>query len=339
MEKNKNVSNTEAVIEQPEVANDVDLKKPTKVLTEEERLELKKKYTISLEDVEKITRVIFNKLTFNAEPGKEIPAMVIIGGQPGAGKTGLMTYTNAQLGEGTVVVDIDDFRNYHPNIEEIKKKYPDYYVDFTAKFISDVSHVITPMLIDGRYNMILHKTLGGPAVIDDTVIPALNAGYYLALRVMAVSALQSKLSALGRTQDIRDYVGMVRWVNKEHHDNVYTGMLDVVDMFEKEKLANLVEVYMRGEKEEFPERVYANIIGVDNNRKLPLLTSEKKTYASAREAVEQSRIIDAWNCIEKIYDDKMGTIKQKAKLHRGDGDADREQAYIEELECKIIDNA
>ena len=320
MEENKNVS--------PEA----NVEKSKKVLTEEERLELKKKYTISPEEVERITQTIFNRLTFKAEPGKEVPAMVIIGGQPGAGKTGLMTYTNSELGPGTVVVDIDDFRNHHPNIEEIKDNYPDYYVDFTAKFISDVSHVITPMLIDGRYNMILHKTLGNNAVIDDTVIPALKAGYYIALRVMAVSSLQSKLSALGRTQDIRDFVGMTRWVNKEHHDGVYRGMLDVVDTFEKEKLANLVEVYMRGEKEEFPERVYANIIGVNENTRLPLLATEKKTYGSAREAVEQSRIIDAWNCLENTYKKKMETIKQKAKLHREDGDAAREQGYIDELE-------
>lgn len=315
--------------------NNSDIKEVRQPMTEERRLELKQKYTVPHEQVVEITKKIFDKLTFNVPGGKKTPVMVIIGGQPGAGKTGLMTYTNKELGPETVIVDIDDFRNYHPYIDEIKKKYPDYYVDFTAKFISDVSHEITPMLIDNRFNMILHKTLGGPAVIEDTVIPALNAGYFLALRVMAVSALQSKLSALGRTQDIRDYVGMTRWVNKEHHDSVYYGMLDVIDMFEKDKLANVVEVFMRGEQEEIPKRVYTNIIEPDGTIKVPVGLADRKPYASAREAVEQSRIIDAWNCLENTYEEKMETIKQNAKLYADKGDAARERGYIEELEQMV----
>ncbi len=338
MEKNNNSSQTSDIVETAldEKAKDsAETKGATRKLSEEERLELKQKYTVSDENVEQITRRIFDKLTFGVVGQKNVPVMVIIGGQPGAGKTGLMTYTNKELGANTVIVDIDDFRNYHPYIDEIKKKYPDYFVDFTAKFISDVSHVITPMLIDGRYNMILHKTLGGPAVIDDTVIPALNAGYFLALRVMAVSALQSKLSALGRTQDIRDYVGMTRWVNREHHDGVYTGMLDVIDEFENKKLANVVEVFMRGETEEVPERVYANIIEPMGSTMVPVGLTDRKPYSSAREAVEQSRIIDAWNCLDNTYEKKMETIKQKAKLYSGEGDAAREQGYIEELESMV----
>lgn len=315
--------------------NNSNIKEVKQPMTEERRLELKQKYTVPHEQVVEITKKIFDKLTFKVDGGKPVPVMVIIGGQPGAGKTGLMTYTTKELGPDTVVVDIDDFRNYHPNIEEIKKKYPDYYVDFTAKFISDVSHEITPMLIDNRFNMILHKTLGGPAVIEDTVIPALQAGYYLALRVMAVSALQSKLSALGRTQEVRDYVGMTRWVNREHHDGVYTGMLDVIDQFEREKLANVVEVYMRGEKEEEPERVYANIIEPDVSTKVPVNVATRKPYSSAREAVEQSRIIDAWNCLENTYEKKMEVIRQNAKLYADKGDAARERGYIEELEQMV----
>ncbi len=315
--------------------NNSDIKEVKQPMTEERRLELKQKYSVPQEQVVEITKKIFDKLTYKVEGGKPVPIMVIIGGQPGAGKTGLMTYTTKEIGPETVVVDIDDFRNYHPNIDEIKKKYPDYYVDFTAKFISDVSHVITPMLIDGRYNMILHKTLGGPAVIEDTVIPALQAGYFSALRIMAVSALQSKLSALGRTQDIRDYVGMTRWVNKEHHDAVYYGMLDVIDQFEREKLANVVEVYMRGEKEEEPERVYGNIIEPGKTTVIPVGLVDRKPYASAREAVEQSRIIDAWNCLETTYEKKMETIRQNAKLYADKGDAARERGYIEELEQMV----
>ncbi len=66
----------------------------------------------------------------------DAPEVVILGGQPGAGKTELTLEAQRILRFNGVECNADDFRTYHPQYDEIIKQSPDYYPDLTAAFAS-----------------------------------------------------------------------------------------------------------------------------------------------------------------------------------------------------------
>lgn len=55
----------------------------------------------------------------------------MIGGQPGSGKTTLQKQALEQLQNNAVIGDIDALRDFLPNIEILKKEYPDDYNEYT----------------------------------------------------------------------------------------------------------------------------------------------------------------------------------------------------------------
>ena len=75
----------------------------------------------------------------------EKPEAVILGGQPGAGKSSMIKHFESLIADkGTAVISGDDFRKLHPHFNQLYAQYGDDYVDYTQKFSSQV----TESLID-----------------------------------------------------------------------------------------------------------------------------------------------------------------------------------------------
>lgn len=63
-----------------------------------------------------------------------VPVVVIIGAQPGAGKTQLEDLAQKELGGNVVNCNADLFRDFHPRGEEIKHKFEAYYPELTSGY-------------------------------------------------------------------------------------------------------------------------------------------------------------------------------------------------------------
>ncbi len=211
---------------------------------EKEELEkLKKHYEVSDEKLDKIVEEIYAKMIYGKTP-QENPISIVCAGQPGAGKSGLIDKTSAEL-ENSIVLDVDDFRYFHPDIEEILEKYPNDLATFTITFVNRIFKKILAKLIDKKYNLIMQKTLRDDEVIYDTLVPLREAGYTNILRVLAVSEIESKLSTLERSLAVKRTVGYCRWTPLKNQDYAINGLVPTTKAVFEHETCDLVQVYKR----------------------------------------------------------------------------------------------
>ncbi len=213
---------------------------------EKEQLEkLKAYYEVSEEKLDKIIDEIYSKMVFEKTP-QEHPIAIIVGGQPGAGKSGLIDKTYAEI-ENSIVLDVDDFRYFHPQIEEILEKYPNDLATFTITFVNRIFKKILDKLIAKKYNLIMQKTLKDDEVIYDTNVPLCKAGYVIALRVLAVSELESKLSTLERSLAVKRTVGYCRWTPIKNQDYACNGLAPTTKAIFASDYCDIVQIYKRNQ--------------------------------------------------------------------------------------------
>jgi len=129
---------------------------------------LKKLYTISDQEFREIQQDIITDLTVGKKPS-DSPIVIILGGQPGAGKTELERIARTELGGDIIVCNADLFRDYHPNAEEIKNRYEAYYPEITAKYAQDWNNGLRAYCEATRMNYILETTFSSGTTMNKTI--------------------------------------------------------------------------------------------------------------------------------------------------------------------------
>ena len=104
---------------------------------------------------------------------------------------------------------------------------------------------ILSILTEEKYNLIMQKTLRDDEVIYDTNIPLVNAGYTIALRVIAVSPIESKLSTLERSLAVKRTVGYCRWTPLKNQDYAINGLVPTTKAVFESDYCDIVQVYKR----------------------------------------------------------------------------------------------
>jgi len=180
------------------------------------------------------------------EPQQD-PIVVVVGGQPGAGKSRAQAAVVANLGrQSTVAIDADDLRPYHPQYETLAlqedRSAGTYCHPDAARWVRmAIDHAI-----DYRLDVVLGTSLGWAEGTQETLQQFRGAGYRVEVVLMAVHEAQSRLGILQRYQDERDAVGYGRLLPTAIHDATYTGVLDTADRVDELRLADAVSVYRRG---------------------------------------------------------------------------------------------
>ena len=62
------------------------------------------------------------KLVTKGKTGVSNPITIVLGGQPGAGKSGIYNLARERFNGNIVELDCDKFREFHPNADELAKK-------------------------------------------------------------------------------------------------------------------------------------------------------------------------------------------------------------------------
>lgn len=311
----------------------------------ETKEELIKSYELDQEEQNKVGKIIYDKYTYQ-KGSSDRPFAIIVIGQPGAGKSGVMGYSENQF-ETAISLDIDDLRAYHPKYDEVKANHPDIFEKVTGSFASSMIHYLTPRLIEEKHNLILHKTRGDDAVIYDTIIPLQQKGYDIIVRVLSVNHLESKMSALERSLAEREKFGCCRWVLRDYHNKHYNGIVDLVDNLEKNNYADHIEVFVRGDIPTQPELMYSKV----NNPKIltnphmktadgQLVIGDYETdkYSSSKEALEETRELFVPDILEKIEDRLENAISKCDGSHVEDEYISEivtlAKSYVDKMNCK-----
>ena len=89
---------------------------------------------------------------------EQIPTAYILGGQPGAGKTGIQTEIISQ-NSNVCIINADSYRKHHPHFDRIQAQYGDSSPQYTQPFINAVTEKLIDDLSIEKYNLIIEGTL------------------------------------------------------------------------------------------------------------------------------------------------------------------------------------
>ena len=254
------------------------------------------KYRLTPEQHEKIFQEeIIPDLTLGLE-AVETPKAIILGGQPGAGKSALQSIAESELADegGVLAIIGDELRDYHPLYWELLKKD-----DKTAAFYTDrdsgqwVSKFIETAK-EKHYHLIIEGTMRQFEVVRDTMKVLREAGYYIDARVIAVNRLVSLLGTYKRYEQMVEDKGYGRFTLPEAHNAGYDGIPKTIEQVEQLKLADRISVYKRGRN----TPIYENILENDNWSVSPNVQAIIKNERTREWSFEEKlRYAQAWDLV------------------------------------------
>lgn len=150
---------------------------------------------------------------------REEPALmlVLVGGQPGAGKSQAINRMEAKH-PGIVGVIGDDLRVYHPDYDRLMLEAPLAMPAATAQASGRWVGMSIDYLREQRRSTLIETTLRQPDVVRATVAGFQQVGYRTELHVVAVPMEVSRLGTISRYVDQVEQNGAGRWTPAAAHD-------------------------------------------------------------------------------------------------------------------------
>ena len=119
--------------------------------------ELKNKFSISVQESSDIEKLIISDLTKFSTPSDQ-PKAIILGSQPGAGKSELEKLAFIDLGRNAIICNVDNLKKFHPHSQEIARNYPEYYTDLTNEYAHKWNLALRNYCLKNKINFILETT-------------------------------------------------------------------------------------------------------------------------------------------------------------------------------------
>lgn len=85
------------------------------------------------------------------------PKAILVGGQPGAGKSTGLGFAKERLGSNAII-NSDEFREFHPKYNSLYEQYGDNASEKTQEYIGKMTDKIKERAIDNQYNIVLEGT-------------------------------------------------------------------------------------------------------------------------------------------------------------------------------------
>lgn len=294
--------------------------------SQQEENEILNKYKLSNEEHEDLYAIIKRTLTANAYPTNN-PIAIIVGAQTGAGKTGILSYSQKMFKDNNVVIiNSDEIKPFHPKSEEIAKKYPELYTKITDQESNTWTSKLFEEARKEGYNLIFEGTMKNNRIADESIAELKKLGYTVVVRGLAVCDLESRLSIYERYIAQVRSKGWGRLVVPEHHNKTYMGMPETIKYIEENNFFDVIEIFKRGETPDNPHIIYSNynkdsLELIEKNIKGRAFVSqeiERYGYNSAKDAVIRGR--------EEDYSRVIPTCKERFKNIK--------EEYIDNRDCK-----
>ncbi len=156
----------------------------------------------------------------NPQPAgkQDQPWFVSVGGQPGSGKGRAVDQAMRSL-PGSVVVNGDELRPYHPAYERLMTSDPLRMPEVTAQASGQWVEMASQWLRERRVSAVIETTLHRPAFLVEELARYRAAGFATQLRVVAVPPEVSRLGTLARYLGQAQDYGAERSVTLSAHDD------------------------------------------------------------------------------------------------------------------------
>lgn len=227
-----------------------------------------------------------NAIMLAGKKTSEQPIAIIDIAPPGSGKTGLNGYACAQFRDNNaVVINSDELKPFHPRIDELAKKYPEYYTKVTNQESNFWTDNLFDVAVASRYNVIFEGTGRNLKLL--TKMMSKMHGYKIVVRGMAVNELNCLMSIIERYEGQVEQKGWGRLVMEDHFYKAYDEMLENIQAIEESGMADIVEVYTRSDNPSRPLRIYSSRNREFKDARTAVIVGREKDRKSAEQYYEE----------------------------------------------------
>lgn len=176
--------------------------------------------------------------------GVDQPVAIVLGGQPGAGKSGLYEIARERFSDNIVELDCDAFRQYHPHSEQLAQDAATYG-EKTNPFVFEVVDRLVAELSDQGYNMIIESSMKSSHTALENHALLSPKGYAIEACIMATPKDVSWQGVVDRYNSQLAKGIQARMVPQEFHDMVVAQIPSAADeIYRSGKMSN-IRIYNR----------------------------------------------------------------------------------------------
>lgn len=254
------------------------------------------RYKLDPEDHEAIYQDLKENIFSGRTPSPQ-PRAIILGGQPGAGKSRVLDTSAADFpGRNVVILNGDDYRRWHPLSNEILDTDEENYARLTDPDVREWTRRLLDEAVKERLNIVFESTMRSPEPITTTLENLRKAGYLVTARVMAVHRFESITGIFARFEQQKAALGHGRMAPLSIHDEAYTGLLDTLDSIQERKAADRIHILSRSGD------TVCDLIVSDDQWSSPVVARHAVIEQRSREfnlSVARG-ILEPWDVISKL---------------------------------------
>lgn len=172
-------------------------------------------------DARFLTKVVPD-LFADAAP-RRLPVAVLLGGQPGSGKSRAAQFAREMHADDLVDVIGDDFRSLHPDFKRLQRDSPLTMAQVTQCVSGPLVERSIHFAIQRRFSVLVEGTFRDPAIACSTAAGFRDAGFYVHAIALAVPPAVSRASTIGRYWETQG-TAHSRWTPPDAHDAALRGM-------------------------------------------------------------------------------------------------------------------
>ena len=233
----------------------------------------------------------------------ENPKVTLLGGQPGAGKSGLENLINIK--KNYVSISGDDYREYHPRFKEINLEHGREASKYTQQWAAEITEKLIRELRKEKYNLIIEGTLRTAELPLKEANAFKKAGYEVELNVVVVKPEKSRLGTLERYEAMLKQNKVPRMTPKEHHDLVVNNIGNNLEIIYNSKAFDSIKLFDRENNllynyKETPDINPKNILEKEFNREWK------------KEEIKDFK--EKWENLIKIMETRKAPVKEISEL-------------------------
>lgn len=176
------------------------------------------------------------------------PRLIMLGGQPGAGKTAVLIASHAELEQSGPTIRIvgDDLRSYHPQFLAFQRHDPETASQFTQADAGRWTEKLLAGATERKVNIVFETTMRTPENVARVVGIARAAGFDVEARAVAVNPRLSWQGNHHRFEEMLRAGDAARIPPQHVHDAAVTGLRVSLEKLESENLVDQVQLRTRG---------------------------------------------------------------------------------------------
>lgn len=227
-------------------------------------------YDVEADIEQKFPKIWANLLAENQVTPQENPIAILLGGQPGAGKSFGSLEMSKRLDFNLLIINGDEFRPYHQYYHEIYQQYGKDASKYTGEFTGKMVQRIRNEAIKSRFNLLIEGTFRTADIPLQELANFKCNGYQTTVLICTCPAEISWESTLKRAEEQQRQGMQPRFVPREHFDFVVAHLATNAELVLREGKPDGFEVYSRTQKlfdiKEMPAEKLVTIINKELNR-------------------------------------------------------------------------